>query len=96
MELAEVRKSRSLSTGSIEGLFDHALTVVEGAVDFQGGDVFAEGGELQFLYAADLAGGIEDDDVYAFYVIEAAGDGAAGVSRGGDEYGDGPGLSRTK
>ena len=52
-------KSRSLkNVGSAEGLFDHVLAVVEGAVDFESGDVARKGGELEFLDAADLAGGI--------------------------------------
>ena len=75
-----------------EGFFDHLLAIVEGSLYFEGGDVLSEGGELEFLDAADLPGGVEDDDPDAFHVIEAAGDGAAGIAGGRDQYGDGAGV----
>ena len=75
-----------------EGFFDHALAIVETSFYFEGGDVLSEGGELEFLDAAYFPGGVEDDNAYTFYIIETAGDGAAGVAGGRDEYGDGAGV----
>ena len=63
----------------------HPLAVVEGPADLQCGDVPAQCRELQLLYAADLSGWVEDDDVHAFHIIKAAGDGASGISGSGYE-----------
>ena len=73
-----------------EGLFDEALTIVEAAGDFQGGDVLAEGRELLFLSFADAFGRIEDDDADTGDIEKSVGDSAAGVTRGGHEDGELP------
>ena len=45
---------------------------------------------LRMFFMCDaLSGGVEDDDVDTFHLIEPAGYGAACISGGSDEYGDG-------
>jgi len=68
-----------------EGLLDEALTVVEGAGDFQRGDIFAERGELLFLGFADALGRIQDDHANTGNAEEAVRDGTAGVAGSGDQ-----------
>ena len=68
-----------------EGGLDQALAVVEDAIDLEGGDVLAEGGELTLLDGRDLALGVEDIDVDAIDAEEAVGDGGTGVTGGCDE-----------
>ncbi len=70
-----------------EGGFGHVLAVVEGAIDAERADVVAVGGELFFLQLADAAFWIENDHADIGHSMECAGDGAAGVARGGDENG---------
>ena len=69
-----------------EGLLHQGLAVVEHAVDLDGGDVLAEGGELALLYLAHLAFGVEHVDVYALHAEETVGYGRAGVAAGGHEH----------
>ncbi len=71
-----------------EGLFDERLAIVERAIDFEGGDVSAESGELFFLESGDFALGVEDDDACSRDVVEGRGDGTAGIAGGGDEDGE--------
>ena len=68
-----------------EGLFDEALAIVEGAADFEGGDVLAERGELLFLRFADALGGIKNDDANAGNAEKAVSNGAAGVTGSSDQ-----------
>ena len=82
------QRSGSLKLGVEEGFLDHGLAIVESAVDLQGLDVAADGGQLLFLDFADAALWVEQDDVDALDVVEALGDGTAGVAAGGDEDGD--------
>ena len=88
MELAEVRKARWLSCVVGEGLFDEALAIVKGAANFEGGDVFAERGELFFLGFADALGGIKNDDANAGNAEKTVSNGATGVAGSGDEHGE--------
>ena len=55
IEFAEVRLHCFEISGFKEGRFDHALAIIKAAVDFQGGDVATQCGELFLLQAADLA-----------------------------------------
>ena len=68
-----------------EGLFDEALAIVEGAADFEGGDVLAQRGELLFLGFADALGRIKNDDANAGNAEKAVSNGAAGVTGSGDQ-----------
>ena len=81
-------RAGGLELGVEEGLLDHGLAIVEGAVDFQGLHVAADRRELLFLDLADAALGIQQDHVDAVDVVEALGHGAARVAAGGDEDGD--------
>ena len=81
-------RSGGLELGVEEGLLDHGLAIVEGAVDFQGLHVAADRCELLFLDLADAAFRIEQDHVDALHIVEALGHGASGVAAGGDEDGD--------
>jgi hypothetical protein len=71
-----------------ESLLDEALAIVEGARDFEGGNVLTESGELLFLRFANAFGRIENDDADSGDSEESVGDGAAGITRGGDENGE--------
>ena len=77
-----------LKLGVEEGFLDHGLTIVEGAVDLQGLDVVAHGGELLFLDLADAPFRVKQDHVDAVDVVESLGDSTASVAAGGDEDGD--------
>ena len=68
-----------------EGLFDEALAIVEGAADFEGGDVLAERRELLFLGFADALGRIKNDDANAGNAEKAVSNGAAGVTGRSDQ-----------
>ena len=72
-----------------EGLFYHVLAIVESAIDLKGRNVVAEGSELEFLDAADLAGRVENDDADSVDIVKAVGYCAAGIAGSGDEDGDG-------
>jgi len=70
-----------------ESRFHQPLAVVESSVDFQGGDVPAQGRKLFFLDVAHLSGGIENDHVDALHPQEPVGHGAARVAGSGHQHG---------
>ena len=82
-----------VEVGIHEGGLDETLAVVEDTIDFDGGDVLPQGGELTFLDGRHLTLGIEDIDVDALDAEEAVGNGGASVARGGyeDVHGPSPG-----
>jgi len=87
-------EEKSFLQGAIaKGIFYEFLAIVEAAVYLECSDVFAIGRKLRFLDAADLAGGVKDDNVYAGHVVEAAGYGSAGITGGSDEDGYGFGIT---
>ncbi len=72
-----------------EGLLHEPLTIVEGAGNFERGDVFTEGGELFFLGFADAFGRIKDHDANAGHAEKSMSDGATCVSGSGDQHSEG-------
>ena len=69
-----------------EDAFDHALAIVKGTVDLDGGDVTPQGGNLPLLQVADPApAGVEDHYLDISLAVEGGGDGGPGVARGSGE-----------
>lgn len=71
-----------------ESLFDEALAIVEGAGDFESGDVLAESGELFLLGFADAFRRIKNHDADSGHAKKTVGNGAAGVTGSGDKDGE--------
>ncbi len=71
--------------------FDHALAIIEGAVDLDGGDVTPQGGDLPLLQVADPAPpGVEDYYLDVSLAVEGGGDGGPSVAGGsGQDQGAG-------
>ena len=88
MEFAEVKKRTLIELLVGEGLLDQALAIVEGAGDFEGGDVLTEGGELFFLGFADAFRRIKDNDADSGDAEKTVGDGTAGVTGSGNKDGE--------
>ena len=68
-----------------EGGFHQGLAIVEGAIDFERGDVTAERGELFFLKAGDFTLWVEDHHAGARNVVKRRSNGATGIAGSRDQ-----------
>ena len=72
-----------------ESGFHQGLAIVENAIHFQGGDILPQGGELAFLYLANLSFGVEHIHMDALHAQESVGYGRACVPGSSHEHVDG-------